>query len=279
VPLPFPLLGFVAEPFSRIMDLTRDMIRWDLIFPGESREKWELIRNLGEGYRDLLPNFLDADDGAMESDGTYVRISDGTPLKSPGVNCSGYVKWIADSLYKTKTGRYLSLEELSQRHIDLRGNRWSNGLEWQRDPYFGLDWIRNAALALLSLEREGMGPEGGDVRVLPFFSYREDIGFPVERLSLLLYLLALENPGFFYFGSVNGPFGEDLVLRQHYHVAAFFPYLDGEGNLQVIILERARATLLKEFQRNYKTEYLHLVKVEGFIPSEYPPFPGEKLNN
>ena len=42
----------------------------------------------------------------------------------------------------------MEIGELKARNLDTRGNRWSAAFETERDPYFGLDWTRNMAVAL-----------------------------------------------------------------------------------------------------------------------------------
>ena len=263
VPLPLPLYELLSEPFSRIVDLTRESVRWDLIMPDASPEYHRKVQNMAESFIPYLSGLGDADDGAMEANGLFVRINDGSTLDVPGMNCSGFSKWILDSVYGGLTGRYLPIADLTVRHIGLRGNRWSDQLEFFRDPHFGLDWIRNGATILRRLDQPGAGFEDSDVRRVPFFTYIEDVGFPIEKLMLLLYFLAAENPGFFYLGSVNGPFGTDQVLRQHYHVAALFPYLDPQGNLQVVLLERNQMNEISSFINRYPKEYIHLVRVKA----------------
>jgi hypothetical protein len=71
------------------------------------------------------------------------------------------------------------LDELKKKPLDARGSFISRRFEEERDPFFGLDWSRNIAAALARLDgTSGVTAESQDVRKLPYWQYREDIGFP-----------------------------------------------------------------------------------------------------
>ena len=111
--------------------------------------------------------------------------------------------------------------------------------------------------------------EKWDVREIPFLTYVEDVGYPVENLSFILYYLALNEPGYFYLASLNRPFGEEPALRQHFHVALLFPYFGEDGRFQEVILERTVESSMKSFIARYGRDYVHLVRVKA--PADYSP--------
>ena len=196
--IPVTFTALLTAPFARVVELTRAVVRWDLLLRrGEAqadRHQEEVIRAI----RSALGGLREADDGALDEEGRYVRIADGSRQGPPGgLNCSGFVKWVVDGFYAPLSGgRSLGVEELKQRHLELRGNRWSQGYEQARDPYFGLDWARNLASALARVNGEASdGPESSDVRHLEFLEYREDVGYPVEELKLALFLAAAPGAG------------------------------------------------------------------------------------
>ena len=154
---------------------------------------------------------------------------------------------------------------MKEKHLDYRGHRWSARREDERDPYFGLDWSRNLAVSLLELEhpREEFGPEDADVREVRYARYVEDVGYPVDDMRRILYMLAIDEPGHFYIGSVNQEFGSDPVLRQHVHVAVFFPYFDENGRFRVTVLERNVETDLDSLAERYPGSYVHLVRARA----------------
>lgn len=89
-----------------------------------------------------------------------------------------------------------SVAALKKRRDD-RGNRWSSGLETQRDPYFGLDWTRNLALAYRRITFPDAQVDQVNVDDLAFHPYREDVGYPVSWLNSLAWELAVREAGYF----------------------------------------------------------------------------------
>jgi hypothetical protein len=162
-------------------------------------------------------------------------------------------------------GRSTGVAELKRRHPELRGNRWSQGYEQARDPYFGLDWVRNLASALGRAYGEAEnGPESSDVRRLEYLEYREDVGYPVEELELALFLAAAREPWSFYLGSLNremaGLPGQP-VLRQHYHLAVFLPYFTAGGEFQVAVFDLNRESSLPDIRRRFAGHFVHLERL------------------
>ena len=209
----------------------------------------------------------------MDEDGRLVFIESLVLQdQQPGFNCSGFAKWIVDGLYMGLYGSFLPIEPLKTKHVELRGHRWSEPREDDRDPYFGLDWTRNLATAVLSAERGGLEihPEAADVRQIPFTEYVEDVGFPVSRLAQIMYLLAVRDPGYFYLASVNREFGSEPRLNQHVHVAVLFPYFDQDERFHVAVMERNVETTLESLDRRYHSDNVHLVRVRADV-SYTPP--------
>ncbi len=255
-----------------LVQLTADQIDWSSLFPPEDLSAYQEVRYMVDAARKALPTLPDAEDGAMDKDGNLVFIAS---LKlqddGPGFNCSGFAKWIADGLYRPATGRFLTIDELKKKHLELRGNRWSQPVENTRDPYFGLDWTRNIAVALMALDDPGrqLSPTAADVRVVPFSRYVENVGYPIADLKRVLYFLAVRDPGYFYFGSVNKEFGTAPVLRQHTHVVVLFPYFTQTGEFRVALLERNVESTLESLNRRYPDDFIHLVRARA--SSNYVP--------
>ncbi len=269
VTIPISFSRVMYEPFSRIIEVSKNSIDWDIVLPAESICFQKKIFNIVEKIREKLPDLKDIDDGAMDSNGNFVLIDDLSTQEEEGFNCSGFAKWVIDGIYYSKTGRNIDIAVLKEKHTSLRGNNWSERYEDDRDPYFGLDWTRNLAAAVSTADSpvSAASLEDADVRDVPSFRYIEDVGYPVKELKLIMYLLAVKNPGYFYLGSVNRQFGKDPILRQHIHVVVFFPYITSSGDFRFSIMERNRETTLKSFTNRYKNDYIHLVRIE--VPDNY----------
>lgn len=266
IPLPVSIETLLEEPFERIVSLTGARVDWSLVYPVTDDPRYRDVGLMAARARSTLHTLPDAEDGAMDEEGNLVFIESLVLQdQQPGFNCSGFAKWIVDGLHDGLYGGYLPIEPLKEKHLDLRGHRWSEPLEDARDPYFGLDWTRNLAVTMLSASQGGreVHPEAADVRSLPYATYVEDVGYPVAELPRIMYLLAVDEPGHFYIASFNREFGSEPVLNQHVHVAVLFPYFDERGRFFVDVLERNVETGLESLDRRYHDDSVHLVRVRA----------------
>lgn len=269
--LPVEFTDLLTQPFAKVIGLSESTVRWRRLLYRRVGPLDELAFTHVEHIRRLLPALADQDDGALDADSRYVFIESGDPQGAAGgLNCSGFAKWISDGFYYGLTGRYLAIEPLKEKHLDYRGNRWSLRFEDERDPYFGLDWSRNLAASLWrARDYVSADPEDFDVRRVEYLAYREDIGYPVEDLKVLMFLEAVANPGHFYIGSLNREYGSEPVLRQHFHMIVLFPYFTPSGTLRIAVFDRAREATLEGAVKRYSGAYIHLVRMpvgERFMP-------------
>ena len=263
VSIPFEKL--VIQPLSTIIKLTRNKIPWENLLTDISYSEWRDVYNFKEDIESNLPILKDEDDGAINQNGDYVYIETLLPQnENAGLNCSGFVKWTVDRLYFEQTGQYMAIEPLKTKHYDLRGNSWSDRAEDTRDPYFGLDWTRNIAYYY----RKNLYPymdidvQTTDIDSVPYFAYKENVGYELDEIEAVLFLEAIKNPGRFYLGSVNKLFGDEVKLRQHVHVVALFPYFNNSGQFVVDVIERQTQTGIDSLKSRYKGDFMHLVHIE-----------------
>lgn len=266
IPVPMTLERVLTAPYAMLQASTRGIVEWNLLEPDTDHPGYRRIERVVERIRSEIPRLNDADDGAMNSDGTYVFIETGEAQGDEGgLNCSGFAKWVVDGFYRPRTGELLPVEPLKTKHLDYRGTSWSHSLEETRDPYFGLDWTRNLALHLYVLDHEtdpaGLDPGIRDVDDLSSADYIRNVGYSMQDIRHVLYRLALSEPGTMYLGSVNQSFGDDLVLRQHTHVVVFLPWFDSSGRFRVAVMERNAETSITSLVDRYEGEYIHLVRV------------------
>lgn len=274
VPVPLAFREILRRPFGDVMRAAAAVVDWSLFAVPPNRGEYRAVESIVRRIRPELSSLPDAEDGAMDRHGNLVSIDTAMRPSGAGFNCSGFAKWVVDGLYQPRTGEYLDIEQLKTRHPAVRGHGWSDRLEDERDPYFGLDWSRNLALAMKRLafpDRE-LAITAADVGSLPFSQTVPNIGFSLRELNRVLYLLALREPGYFYIGSVNREFGREPVLRQHVHVALFFPYFDAHGRFQVVVMERNVETSVASLQRRYGDGAVHLVRVRAAEPFVPPAF-------
>jgi len=287
VVLPINFCSVLTCPFSEIMELSQNTIDWSLVLNRGNRRDSENLINIVKKIRKETPHLKDADDGALDADGHFVFIKDGkiqagtdaigtddtntgaigtdAGTEQGGFNCSGFAKWVVDGFYYPLTGHFLDINTIKHKDKDVRGNRWSLRYEKERDPYFGLDWSRNLAVAILEA-REHIkitNPEVVDVRNSRYIKYVEDVGYPVKDIKFIMFWLAKLYPDYFFIGSVNKEFGKDPVLRQHFHVIVLFPYFDSAGAFRVAVMERNTNTNISSLIKRYRDNYIHLVKIKA----------------
>lgn len=238
-----------------------------------------------------------ADDGAIDEKGNYVFISTLLPQNaaSAGVNCSGFAKWLIDGILRPVTGARLHITTLKAPFGD-RGSLFSANWEERRDPYFGLDWIRNlAAEANGKLRSESC-------RALEEFEVRDnnfalvivnenrtsvtnsypgflgEAGYGVEGLYPLLYTMAIDQPFSFYLAAINNESGAPVTpenqtgsprLRQYFHIAALIPYFDEYGVFKIAVFESAAETSFNALRSRYPGHYVNLVKIP--VPAAFDP--------
>lgn len=280
IPLPLSFEQVLREPAARILELSTRTVDWPSLFPIGGEREYRAVETMVRRAREALQYLPDAEDGAMDEHGNLVFIESLVLQdQEAGFNCSGFAKWIVDGLVEPLLGQFLSIDPLKEKHLEHRGHRWGLQQEELRDPYFGLDWTRNLALSALSLELHGTtkgatvdNPRAADVNSVAFSRYTQDVGYPVAELTRIMYLLAVSEPGHLYLASLNRPFGEGPVLRQHTHVAVLFPYFDENGVFRVAVMERNVETSLLSLTRRYNAEFVHLVRVrahERYTPPQF----------
>lgn len=290
VMIPLSFEDVLRSPFSKIRSLTDAVIDWDLFAPDPAL--FGDVRNMASAVRSWLPSLRYVDDGAIDHDGTSVYISTLTAQASPpGLNCSGFVKWIVDGMLHPITGSYLSVDSLRQRMIGWRGSSFTIGYEEQLDPFFGLDWSRALAKAAWSAfypSRTDPSPLANDVDEAPFAmrvsdsdpvnggskyeAYSDnfdDAGLDVRGLKAALFLLASREPNRFYLAQFNKRDKNPPYLRSYFHIAALFPYFDRDGVFRVAVYESAAETSIESvLGRGY--EFVKLIRLPSAARFEPP---------
>jgi hypothetical protein len=276
LPLPVTLERLYTMQLGEVLNLIGDKapIRYFEPKPSDYRMQRQFVAKVRESMKGLEFN----DDGAIDQSGKYVYINTGLEQKGrPGLNCSGFAKWLADGILKPITGERLEIPPLKE-PFGERGSSLTDVWEEKRDPFFGLDWIRNLASAVWS---KLLSPAFGildeiEVRSDPFsqmtlrtrnnsvfYSYPgflENAGYGVEGLLPLLYTLAIDEPGNFYLAAVNNEIGPPSTkenpkgsprMRQYFHIAAFVPYFSESGVFHIVVFESAAENSFNAFRNRF----------------------------
>ena len=276
VPLPVTLERLYTMQLGDVLKLAGDQFPSRYFEP--KPEDYRLIRQFIAKVRQKIKGLEFADDGAIDQNGNYVYINTGLEQKGkPGLNCSGFAKWLIDGILRPITGERLEIPPLKEPYGE-RGSSFTELWEKQRDPFFGLDWIRNlASTAWAKLLSPAFGNlDEIEVRTDPFsrmtlrtrnnkteYSYPgflENAGYGVEGLQALLYTLAIDEPGKFYLAAVNNEGGPPATpdnprgqprMRQYFHIVAFFPYFNENGIFHIDVFESAAETSFQAFRNRY----------------------------
>jgi hypothetical protein len=297
VPLPVSFDRAFQATMADIGSWTGGLVDWKLFSPRPGLYKD--VRAFVDATRARLPGLRYGDDGALDAKGKPVFIATGLPQPEPaGLNCSGFASWVADGFYEPLAGRLLDPLELAKRHTEARVTPAAERYEETLDPYFGLDWTRNIAKALLDARSSSRSHSltESDVRISPFAlvvddtksqaavngssayrsfpAYQADIGYEAAGLKALLYVLAIRQPGDIYFASVSARNGT-LVrgLNRHYHVAVLAPYFDDSGEFKVATFESCAETSVEAMMKRLKTDFVHLAAAKAGPDYDPPAFP------
>jgi len=282
VPVNLPFEDLLRSPFSRIMNLTADVIDWNLFSPDPAL--YRNLTTLAGAVREHLPSLRYADDGAVDADGRNVMITSNMDLPSPGgLNCSGFAKWLVDGILYPITGSYLSIASLQEQMRTWRGVSFDRNYEVANDAFFGLDWSRALAKSLwgaLYPSNTDDSPLSNDVREAPFAlrvrdsdpinggsTYEsfpdnfDEAGISVAGLKATLFVLAAREPGRFYLAAFNARDKAPPQIRRYFHIAALFPYFDDDGIFQVRVFESAAETSLQRILGDTDYELVKLIRM------------------
>jgi hypothetical protein len=286
LPFPVPFERLYTLPVEETLALVGN--RFPRRYFEPNPDDYEDTRRFIAAVRERLPELSFRDDGAIDENGRYVFIESlGEQDGKGGLNCSGFAKWLVDGILRPVTGERLAVGPLKRRFGD-RGSSFTEIWEETRDPFFGLDWIRNLASCVWTgLRGESYGTlEEFEVRRRPFSrtivrehsagsprsypGYLENAGFGIEGLQPLLYTLAVDEPGRIYLAAVNAETGPPATadnlrgrprMRQYFHVAALVPYFNRYGNFQIAVFESAEETRFNNFRARYPGHYVNLVRI------------------
>jgi hypothetical protein len=293
LPLPIPFERLFTLPLEEMLALAKD--KFPLRYFEPQPDSYRDVRKFTGEVRKRLPELHFRDDGALDENGRYVFINDlAAQPKAPGLNCSGFAKWVVDGILRPVTGRRLSIGPLKA-PFGERGSGFTSPWESLRDPFFGLDWTRNLASIAgrvlrapvfgdlpeievreapfsAVIRRDKQGTAAGDrISLVSFPGYLPGAGFGIEGIHPLLYTLAIDEPGRIYLASVNTEMGVPTTadnlrglprMRQHFHVAVLVPYFTENGIFRISLFESAEETLFNDFKTRYSKEhYVNLVRI------------------
>ncbi len=309
VPLGLPFERCYTASFQEIFSLTRKSLPWQKVLPDPSqcsvaREMMEIIRDYlpyidygkyaaynekNELYSIRTGKPYDwslEDDSLAEWDKEYQKSVVPTESGRLVLDAPGFVKWVIDGMLFPVTGHGSRIMELVQPTV-LYASLGKKGVQSQKwNLTLNLDWVRNAAVQVLnarSVRNNYTFKTGGvDVTVEPFVStlskdgkleksvgYIKDVGYQVEGLKSLFYVLGVTEPSYFYIGAVrhsSSASAEDSVFDSS---AVFFPYFDEQGRYYCSVFQSGKEFSIEQFAAQNPGAFVHLERVrtaERFEP-------------
>jgi hypothetical protein len=277
-PVGIPFTNLYTVPLSSIVALTAKTVPWDLLSPDLDRYG-DMIAAV-DTIQARLKTLVYLDDGVFDEKGNAVMRGDRAPQDpakvweslrkdqkasevSGGVDFAGFAKWIIDGIVEPGAGEGTHIDPLLMRTIPPSSDFEEPGPD---NPFFALDWTRNLASAVVSLDRrKAVKPDSSGVDVAEsVFSdscvYQKNVGYSTRDLAPLLYWLAVSEPGHLYLGAVcrqnNVP-----PVPSFFGIAVFFPYFNRDGSFSVAVFENARKTTLEAFIAQNTGSFTNLARV------------------
>lgn len=240
----------------------------------------------------------DIDDGLNYYDKLYAAQKEGDKTRLT-LGAPGFSKWIIDGIVEPIYGRGTRISDLIQPTVIYPTIGKQGVLSQTWNLTLNLDWNRNlAAKALSSRSVRGnftYANGGVDVTLHPFVSvmgqsassdlpgaaqssepliapavgYVQDIGYRIEELQALLYVLAVTEPSWFYLGAVRHTSLSKPDESVFDSTAVFFPYFTDAGVFDCYVFQSGKELTLAQFITQNPNITIHLERVratEGFLP-------------
>lgn len=290
VPTGLSFSKFYEISFEDLQNVTKTKLPWNYVTI--EPEVYHSIQQMIAVIQEKLPRIMIANDAMYNEKNELVHITNGKLFDTETLDSSklylssaGFLKWIADGLVEPIAGGRLKREPLIQETISVKENGYQGVLSQKYNLYFGLDWIRNLASAIISVytgKTYLFNQSGVDVTINPFASkvtekgvantvtFIEDSGYTCEVLKSLLYVLATTEAGTFYFGAIRSTDRNVSPEIKYFNdCCAFFPYFLENGSFQCAVFLNGRYMLLDDFLLQHQDDFIYLTRVksdERFFP-------------
>lgn len=286
VPVGAGIEYFYSASLADVVRLTQKSLPWKYaeIYPEQFSGTFSMISSI----RKNLPRVKYEWDACYDENGNPIKISDGKPRKISQedkdaglltLSEAGFVKWITDGLVKAQAGGSTYLKPL------LRPTTYENPIGYagikslSEDLSFTLDWTRNLAAARLSIQTRKnylYEDSGVDVDIEPFSSeltsdgistvagYIKNSGYDIKNLKPLLYVLAAENPTYFYLAAIRRRVAPSAGKPEYYtfdKAAAVFPFFDANKRFGCVVFDSGEEMTLSQFVKKYPGSYISLSRV------------------
>lgn len=280
--IPFDKLYEIS--FADVMKMTSISLPWKYVTV--DGDKFGSVLQMAGMIQKNLGRVMFVQNAMYDEDGKLIQITNGkvfdTENQDPAklyLSSAGFVKWIADGLVEPIAGTKLKRAPLVKETVTVKENGYQGVLSQKYNLFFALDWIRNLAAAITSVNNGKVymyNEAGTDVTINPFaatisgagtvntVTFIEDTGYNVSVLKSLLYVLAATESGNFYFGAIRET---DKTITPEIKVfndcVAFFPYFSSNGSFGCFVYMNGKQISLDDFCMIYPDAYIYLTRARA----------------
>ena len=280
--IPFDKLYEIS--FADVMKMTAISLPWKYVTV--DGDKFGSVLQMAGMIQKNLGRVMFVQNAMYDEDGKLIQITNGKAFDTENqdpeklyLSSAGFVKWIADGLVEPIAGTKLKRAPLVKETVTVKENGYQGVLSQKYNLFFALDWIRNLAAAITSVNNGKVymyNEAGTDVTINPFaatisgagtvntVTFIEDTGYNVSVLKSLLYVLAATESGNFYFGAIRET---DKTITPEIKVfndcVAFFPYFSSNGSFGCFVYMNGKQISLDDFCMIYPDAYIYLTRARA----------------
>lgn len=293
-----PFEYFYTASIEDVLNATKTKLPWQYV--QIEVERYDSVKQMAAVIKENLPKITYFDKAMYDENGDLVNTFSGAPLTSADfaaagieyddsklyLSSTGFLKWVADGLVEPITGGYLRREALLTPTVQVKENGYQGILSQNYNLFFGLNWVRNLASAVVSVytgSKYLYDVSGVDVTIQPFateishnktantVTFVSDSGYTVEGLKTLFYVLAATDPETFYLGAIRETDRSvSPEIKAFNECVIFMPYFETNGGFSCFVFIDGRELSLEQFCQIYSDAFVYLTKVkssERFYPT------------
>lgn len=175
----------------------------------------------------LNPNYNE--DGARNEFGEYVLIKTEEPQigQKKGLNCSGFLKEIADNYIRLKdpSFKWLKISDLKKRRSEEIANEIYRKYEDQYEPFFGFDWTKNIIDKINYYYNYNI-IKAEELTNDKYAFYFKNIGYYFDELREIILRDQQKDSNYFYVVVFNRLRDTKPMIPTFYHIAILVPYFE-----------------------------------------------------
>lgn len=283
-PTGVPFSTFYTASLDDVIKLTKKSIPWNYVLVNNSLYDGTLTM-ISEINR-LIPKIVLLDNAMYDEDDKLINVIDGKPFDLIGgeddrlyLSNAGCVKWVADGLVFPVSHTRLKRGPLVQSTVNVNDIGYQGILAQKNSLYFSLDWVRNIASAVISVNtgRKYLYTESGvDVNINPFSSavtkegnsntinYIKNTGYDIKLVKSLLYVLAATEPDTVYLGAIR-EVSRDVKpeVKVFNKCAVFLPYFNNDNAFNCKVFFNGRMMSLEDFILIYGDSFVYFTRMRA----------------